>query len=58
MLALTRKRGQSIVIGEGDQAVTVTVIGGRGGRVKLGFKGPREIKVLRGELVKKEAGEG
>lgn len=48
MLILTRNQGESIVIGE---AVTVTVLGTKGGQVRLGIQAPREIKVLRSELL-------
>ena len=47
MLVLSRKRGEGIVIGEG---VTVTVLDVRGGRVRLGFDGPAEVPIHRGEL--------
>ncbi len=48
MLTLTRKIGQSISIGE---HVHVVVIGTENGRVKLGVTAPREIAVLRTELM-------
>ena len=43
MLCLSSKAGQSIGVG----AVVVTVLEIRGGRVRLGFSGPREIPVVR-----------
>lgn len=48
MLILTRNQGESINIGE---AVTVTVLGTKGGQVRLGIDAPRQIKVLRSELL-------
>ena len=48
MLILTRNQGESINIGE---AVTVTVLGTKGGQVRLGIQAPKQIKVLRSELL-------
>jgi carbon storage regulator len=50
MLVLTRKRGESVEIGEGF-FVTVTEI--RGNRVRLGFHGDDKIKVKRAVLLPK-----
>lgn len=48
MLVLTRRRNQSIVIGDG---VVVTVLEVRGDQVKLGITAPREVAVYRDELL-------
>ena len=48
MLVLTRKIGEMIRIGEEIELVVVNV---SRGRVKLGFAGPRNIRVRRSELV-------
>jgi carbon storage regulator len=47
MLVLGRKRGESIVIGEG---ITVTVLEVRGDRVKLGFAASAEVPIHRAEV--------
>lgn len=47
MLVLSRKAGQSLVIGGN---VVVTILEADGDRVKIGVEAPREIGVLRGEL--------
>jgi carbon storage regulator len=47
MLVLSRKSGQSIVIGGN---VVVTILEADGDRVKIGVEAPRELTVLRGEL--------
>lgn len=47
MLVLTRKREQSIVIGEGIEVVVLEV---RGEQVRLGIKAPREVAVHRKEV--------
>ncbi len=48
MLILTRNQGESINIGE---AVTITVLGTKGGQVRLGIDAPKHIKILRSELL-------
>lgn len=53
MLILTRNQGESINIGE---AVTVTVLGTKGGQVRLGIQAPKQIKVLRSELLDRVPG--
>lgn len=49
MLVLTRKVGESIVIGED---VNVRVLGVRGGQVSLGFTAPDKVRIFREEVVK------
>jgi carbon storage regulator len=49
MLVLTRRPGQSIMIGEGIELVVVRV---EGDRVVLGIEAPREIRVVRAELLR------
>ena len=47
MLALSRKPGEKVVIGNG---ITLTVVEVRGDRVRLAFHAPEEVRILRGEL--------
>jgi carbon storage regulator len=47
MLVLSRKCGESIVIGNG---ITVTVVDVRGDRVRLGFNAPAEVPIHRKEV--------
>ena len=47
MLVLSRKRGETIVIGNG---ITVTVLAVQGDRVKLGIVAPAEVPVHREEI--------
>jgi carbon storage regulator len=47
VLVLTRKSGEEIRIGE---LMTVTVLEMGRNRVKLGFSGPSQVRVVRGEL--------
>lgn len=48
MLVLTRKPGESIVIGNG---VHVTLLEIRGNRVRLGITAPNGVTIVREELV-------
>ncbi|MCL2168677.1 MAG: carbon storage regulator CsrA [Defluviitaleaceae bacterium] len=47
MLALTRKKGESIVIGDD---ITITILSTSGDSVKLGILAPRHIPVNRQEI--------
>lgn len=47
MLALTRKKGESLVIGNN---VEITVLEVRGEQVKIGIDAPKEIPVYRKEV--------
>ena len=47
MLILTRKVGESIMIGE---SVEVKVLGLRAGQVKIGIEAPRDVEVHREEI--------
>ena len=51
MLALSRKVGEEILIGDN---VLVRVVKVRGDRVTLAFDAPKEIPIKRTELLKKE----
>lgn len=48
MLVLTRKREQSIIIGDN---VEVMVLGVSGDKVRLGITAPREVEVFRKEVI-------
>jgi len=52
MLVLSRRNGESIVIGT---EITVTVVEIRGGQIRLGIEAPKKIPVRREEVrAKKE----
>jgi len=48
MLVLTRRTGESLLIGEN---IRIVVIRFADGGVKLGIEAPKEIPILRGELL-------
>ena len=47
MLALSRKPGEKVVIGN---SITLTVVEVRGDRVRLAFDAPDQVRILRAEL--------
>ena len=47
MLNLTRKLGESIIIGDN---ITVTILSSRGSQIRLGIDAPKEISVHRKEI--------
>ena len=48
MLALSRKKGETIVIGDG---IRITVLEVQGNSTRLGISAPREVSVMRSELL-------
>jgi carbon storage regulator len=51
MLILTRKPGETVVIGDD---VRITVLAIRGSQIKLGIDAPREVRVNREEVLDRE----
>ena len=49
MLVLTRKKNESIMIGD---EIKITVLEDSGGQVRLGIEAPREIDIYREEIYK------
>ena len=49
MLVITRKKEESILIGE---HIKITILSIEGNRVKVGFKAPKDTVILREELIK------
>ncbi len=47
MLILTRRQGESLRIGDN---VTVTVLGTKGGHIRLGIDAPKDVAVHRQEV--------
>lgn len=47
MLALTRKKGESIMIGS---EIEVTILDIRGEQIKLGISAPKEVSIYRKEV--------
>jgi carbon storage regulator len=55
MLVLTRKPGQSIMIGDG---VEIQVLSVAGEKVRLGVTAPREVSIFRNEVYERISEEG
>lgn len=54
MLCLTRREGESIIIGD---AIRVTVLAVKGNQVRIGISAPREVRIDREEVrAAKDAG--
>ena len=49
MLVLSRKVGETVVIGE---HIRVTVVAVQGSQVRLGFAAPDDVRIFREELIK------
>jgi len=47
MLALTRKVGERIVIGDD---IVVTIVGVKGDSIRITVDAPKEVKIYRGEI--------
>ena len=54
MLVLSRKRNQTIVIGDD---VEITIVAIRGDKVRLGFQAPGDVRIFRKELLDKPQGD-
>jgi carbon storage regulator len=52
MLVLSRKAGQTIVIGDG---IEIQIAAVQGNRVRIAINAPRELRVLRGEIAESDA---
>ncbi len=50
MLVLTRKAGQSILIGKN---VKIKILGVSGNQVELGIEAPKDVLILREELIER-----
>lgn len=50
MLVLSRQTDESIIIGDHDCKIVITVVEVRGDKVRLGIEAPRDIPVHRQEV--------
>jgi carbon storage regulator len=53
MLILTRRINESLIIGEGDNQVTITVIGVSGQQVRIGAQAKSHITIHREEIYRR-----
>ena len=50
MLVLSRQKDESVIIGDGDDKVEITIVDVRGDKVRLGINAPRTVSVHRKEV--------
>ena len=50
MLILTRKKNESIIINDN---IEISIIGIEEGKVKIGINAPKDVKILRSEVLEK-----
>lgn len=50
MLILTRRIGETLIIGEGENAIQVTVLGIKGNQIRIGTAAPNTVPVHRKEI--------
>lgn len=55
LLVLSRKVGESLVIGEGDMAIEVRVVLIQGNKVRLSFDAPKSERIVREELMRRKS---
>ena len=51
MLVLSRKTDERIII---DEPITITILEVRGDKIRIGIEAPKEVPVLREELLVKD----
>lgn len=50
MLVLTRRRGEKIIVGDGENKITITVTEIVPGKVRLGIEAPADVVIVRSEI--------
>jgi len=53
MLILTRRIGETLVIGEGENRAEVTMLGIKGNQVRIGIQAAKHISVHRDEIYRR-----
>jgi len=48
MLILTRRIGESLIIG--NQEITITILGQKGNQIRIGIEAPKDVSVHREEV--------
>lgn len=56
MLGITRKQGEAVVLSQdGKTLATITIKEARSGRIRILFDCPDDVRVVRAELLRKDA---
>ena len=50
MLILTRRIGETLIIGDGDNKIEITPLSTKGNQIRLGITAPKRIPVHREEI--------
>lgn len=50
MLILTRRISETLIIGEGEDAIRVQILGVKGNQVRVGVDAPKHVSVHREEI--------
>jgi len=53
MLLLTRKKGEKIILDDGDKIIEVIYVDTHQGRAEIGIQAPSSVKIAREELLKR-----
>ena len=51
MLILTRRIGESLIIG--NQEITITILGQKGNQIRIGIEAPKDVSVHREEVFRR-----
>jgi carbon storage regulator len=54
MLVLTRTKNESVQVELDGREVTVKILGVDGGKVRIGFEAPEEVRILRTEIIDRD----
>lgn len=58
MLVLSRRKDETIIIGDGENAVTVMLVSIDGSKAKIGVQAPPEMPIHRGEIAEEIKSQG
>jgi len=51
MLHLNRKAGETVVVRDGDDTITIRIVSTHGQSARIGIHAPREVPIVREELL-------
>jgi len=57
MLILTRREGETVILETSDGPIEVSIGEINGSQIRVGFKAPKSVRILRGELKEQESAE-
>jgi carbon storage regulator len=57
MLVLTRREGDTVILETSDGPIEVSIAGINGSQIRVGFKAPKSVKIVRGEIKERDKAE-